>query len=174
MDLDRNALWMPRGKNGNFRIAYLWDITVEAIRDYQKRRWTESRYCREHDLVLSQKTPIFVTKYRRPFVNWHFEDNEAGEPMKQSQSNNGTKELNKVLHKLDIKREGISFGCLRHTFITTADELGKETECALVAGHKRAGVIEFYVRKYSRENLIDLANTRIKPVAEYVRQKMGI
>jgi len=179
LDLDNGVHWLPRGKNGNFRVGWLWDITVDAIREYIKNRWTDLEERKGYK--LTDTTPIFVTKYRNRFVHWTITRNEAGEIVKTTQSNNGTRELNKVLDTLDAdeeisfkRRDGLSFGALRHTALTLIDELGKETESALLAGHKRAGVIEFYVRKYTREAKIELAEKRIKPVVTFLREKLGI
>jgi integrase len=149
LDLDKGVHWMPRGKNGNFRVGFLWDITVEAIKDYIANRWT--KMSERKGYTLTADMPIFVTRCRNPFVHWTITRNDAGEITKATQSNNGTKELNKVLNAAGVKRAGLSFGSLRHTALTLIDDLGKETESALLAGHKRGGVIEFYVRKYTRE-----------------------
>src|SRR5262249_5057649 len=97
LDLDGGWVNFPRPKTGIQRRAPLWSETVAALREALTSRPTPKD---EADADL-----VFITKY-------------GGRWFKGTYDNPVSKEMGKLLKELGIRRKGLNFYALRHTFET--------------------------------------------------------
>lgn len=144
LNLESAILDFPRPKTGIDRRAFLWPETIEAIRD----------------ALAVQPTPkdadaadaVFVTKYGLRWVRSYdncVNDDAVG------------KEFNKLLKQLGLKRPGLSFYGLRHTYRTVADSARDPVAIGLTMGHVDSSVAGLY-----REHVDD---ERLEAVAKHVQ-----
>ena len=141
VDLEAGWVSFPRPKTGIERRACLWPETVAAIKAAIADR-PDPRDAAHADLV-------FITKYGRPWSTG-------------SKSDPVTLETGKLLRKLGLKRFGLTFYGLRHTFRTVADSTRDIPAVRLVMGHADGSIDDVY-----REGIDD---SRLQAVAEHVRQ----
>jgi len=136
LDLENGWLTYPRGKTGTIRRVRLWPETVEAIRDAIASR-PEPRSKTDSKIV-------FITKYGGRWVT------ETEKSVKDSVS----KEFTKLLKAEGLKRPGLTFYALRHTFQTIAEN-GCRDPIAVKAimGHVDGTISEHYREKVSDERL---------------------
>jgi len=73
-------------------------------------------------------------------------------------------EFTRLLRRLDIKRKGVGFYALRHTFRTWADEVRDQHAIHRIMGHAIPGMSGIYVEEISLD--------RLRVVVEHVRQKV--
>lgn len=148
VDLDAGILDYPRVKTATDRRAALWPKTVEAIRA-QATDPSDS----EH---------VFRTRNGLPYVRlleggtWL--DAIAGP-------------FNKLLVELDIKRPGLGFYGLRHTYRTVADETRDWPAVDLTMGHvaaDRMGAPYAVAMGDRYRERID--NDRLRAIAEHVQE----
>lgn len=165
--LDLKAGWLdyPRPKTGIERRAPLWPETIEAIDAWLKKRKAPK------DAAHAQL--VFVTKYggqwhsetdRRNALSAEFRklleriDAAAIAAAKKQAKENGTRY--KAPPKL--RRDGLTFYALRHTFQTIADELGDYLATRRIMGHCDPSISDHYRERFADE--------RLKRVSEHVRQ----
>ena len=116
--IDLNLQWYrsPRGKTGQWREAWLWPETVDAIQASGER----------HDQL------VFLTKYGRPW----WVDGDGRRPLSQ--------EFRKLAKDVGVYRKGVGHYALRHVFLTVADELGDTTAMRIVLGQKDPTISQSY------------------------------
>jgi integrase len=114
LDLDQGWLNYPRPKTGIPRRCPLWPETVRAIHEAIAKRPGPRG---ETNLEL-----VFITKYGDSWTK-----RIADSPV--------TKETDKLLHKLKIKRPGLSFYALRHSFETVAGDSKDQAAVDYIMGH---------------------------------------
>lgn len=114
VDLDRQWLEFPRPKTGVHRRCWLWEETVEALREVIAKRAEPKR---EQDAKL-----VFLTRLR---MSWA--DDEKASPL--------SVECKKLLDKLGIYRPGLGFYALRHTYETVAGESRDQVAVDATIGH---------------------------------------
>jgi len=85
---------------------------------------------------------LFVTKYGAP---WHV-DGATGNPISSA--------FRKLLNKLDLYREGLSFYALRHSFQTVADECGDYLATKRIMGHADRSISDLYRERFSDDRLV--------------------
>jgi integrase len=143
LDLHRGWLDYPRPKTGIERRAKLWPETVAAIREALEKR-PEPKDETHADLV-------FVTR-----VGGSWAKDVADSPI--------SKETDKVLHAFKMKRPGLSFYALRHTFETIAGDTRDQVAVNFVMGHAPASsdMASVYRERISDE--------RLKAVSDHVRR----
>jgi integrase len=73
-------------------------------------------------------------------------------------------EFSKLLSKLGMKRKGVSFYTLRHTFRTWADEVRDQHAIHRIMGHTIPGMSGIYIEAIGLERLV--------AVTEHVRKKL--
>jgi integrase len=144
--LDLKAGWMdfPRPKTAIERRAKLWPETVDAIRLALSLR-PQARSPENSDLV-------FVTKYGNPWVK---KNDDAI-----------SKEFSKVLKDAGLKRDGINFYSLRHTFQTFSEEHEDATATKLVMGHADSSMSAVYRRRFPSE--------RLERLSEFLRTRLDL
>ncbi len=139
-DLGNGWVTYPRPKTAVQRRAALWPETVEAIRAWLAVRPKPKD---EADAGL-----LFLTASGR---SWH----------KDIADNPVAKETAKLLRELGIKRHGIGFYSLRHTFRTVADEAKDQPAAGYIMGHADPSMAAVY-----RE---DIGDDRLRAVTDHVR-----
>lgn len=143
--LELNKRWLnyPRPKTGIYRRARLWPETVAKLKAAIKTRTKPARD--------EMKDLVFITKYGD---SWH----------KESVDNPVSKEMIKALSAAEVRRPGLCFYALRHTFQTIGDESGDLAAVKFIMGHapKSDDMSANYRRMISDE--------RLQKVAEHVRK----
>ncbi|MCH7688573.1 MAG: tyrosine-type recombinase/integrase [Planctomycetes bacterium] len=135
VDLDNGWVDYPRPKTGIERRCPLWRETVEALRGSLERQ-PRAKDDSDDDLC-------FITKYGHRWVK----TNRRGTP-----DDAVGKEFAKLLKELDLKRPGVSFYALRHTFQTIGEEAG-ETATRHIMGHVDDSMSAVYRERISDERL---------------------
>jgi integrase len=139
LDLEKGWGRHPRPKTGTERRCKLWPETIEALRD----------------VIGARKTPtderfsglLFITKYGKAWST-------------DTYGTAVTHEMDKLLHKLKLKREGVSFYALRHTFETVAGESRDQVAVDAIMGHTDDSMAARY-----RERISD---ARLEAVTDFV------
>ena len=144
VDLDNAMIDYPRPKTEADRVCPLWDETVEAIREWLPMR---RRAKKPADGKL-----LFLTVRGAPWVKV----SDRGAPKDAI-----GQEFDRLLRRLGIKRRGLSFYGLRHSFRTVADETRDPVAINLIMGH-----VDNSMGAHYRE---DVSDDRLRRVAEHVR-----
>jgi integrase len=139
LDLDGGWVNYPRPKTGVVRRSPLWPETVQAIREALAKR---PRPKAGVDAGLA-----FVTKYG---LSW----------AKDTRDNPVSKETAKLLKAHGLRREGLNFYALRHTFETVGGESRDQVAVDHIMGHARDDMASVY-----RERVSD---DRLRAVADHV------
>jgi integrase len=142
IDLQNGWLNYPRPKTGAARRCPLWQKTREALQQAIEQR-PEPKDEASRDFV-------FITKYGRP---WHQDKTGAGSL---------GHEFCKLLVELNMRREGLTFYTIRHTFATEAGDSRDQVAVNTIMGHVDSTMAEQY-----RERIDD---ARLVAVAEHVRR----
>jgi integrase len=135
----------PRPKTGVSRRIPLWSETVAAVHEALALRPTP-KSADDADLV-------FITKYGHRWVRL----NKKGTP-----DDSIGKEFAKLLRELALKRPGLSFYALRHTFRTVADDTRDFPAIDGIMGHSDESMAARY-----RERIDD---ERLRAVVDYVHR----
>jgi integrase len=141
VDLDSRVIVFPRPKTGVERVVPLWPETIAAM--------TAWRIVCPTPQPLAESR-IFVSKTGRLLVS----------PSKDRLTDRSAP----LLRRLGIKRQGVSFYCLRRTFRTWADETGDQHAVARIMGHTFPGMSGVYVQEISLD--------RLRAVTDHVRAKL--
>ena len=148
LDLDKGWVTFPRVKTGVKRRCPLWPETVKAVREALENR-PDAKDKADSGLV-------FITKYGARWVRTRQDENGKVMPFDAI-----AREFVKQLEKMKIKRKGISFYALRHTFRTIADNTKDQVAVDHIMGHGRD---EDMATRY-RERIED---ARLKAVTDCV------
>jgi integrase len=146
IDLKNCWLNFPRPKTEVLRACNLWPETVTALSTVLADRPVPKSPDAEHC--------VFVTKYGRTFVrNSH-----------ETQVDGVAQEFSKLLRKLGIKRDGISFYALRHTFQTIADDVSNDNVAiSFIMGHAtKADDMASVYREFVRSGRLDLITSAVR------------
>jgi integrase len=144
LDLDGGWITFPRPKTGIARRCPLWSETADALKAVIAERPAAKDPA---DAAL-----VFVTKYGHRWVRTEGE--------KRTPIDSVLQEFSKLLRELKLKRSGIGFYALRHTFRTVADATRDFPAVRLIMGHADASIDAVY-----REH-IDAS--RLRAVADHV------
>ncbi len=104
---------------------------------------------------------VFVTRWGGPFHEVLRTERLTEEKIYPSLDSPITKEMAKLLNKLGLKRPGLNFYALRHTFETIAGESKDQVAVDHVMGHSREDMASLYRERISDE--------RLEAVAQHVR-----
>jgi integrase len=118
LDLEQGWVDYPRPKTAVDRRCPLWLETIESVRDAVENR-PQPKNKEDEGLVL-------VTKYGRRWVKL----NRKGTP-----DDAVGKEFAKLLQSLGLKRPGLNFYALRHTFQTIGGESKDPDAVSGIMGH---------------------------------------
>jgi integrase len=155
LDLKLGIIEFDRPKTGIERVAPIWPETIQALQEAIEARPSPREEAR--DLV-------FVTKYGRSWSREIINRDSEGLVKTVSRSDSIGQEFDKLLRKLEIKRPGLSFYALRHTFRTLADEAGDQHAVHRIMGHQIPGMSGIYVEEISLD--------RLRAVTDHVRSKI--
>jgi integrase len=154
--LDLKGGWVdyPRNKTGIERRCKLWPETVAALREAIALR-PEPRSKDDADCV-------FLTSRRNRFVRTtevYTTDEQGRKVLKAA---NITDEVGpafgRLLTTLEMKKDGINFYSLRHTFRTVADASKDFPAVRLVMGHVDSSIDAVYRESIEDERLVAVAN----------------
>jgi len=147
--LNLKTKWVdyPRPKTGVHRRCPLWPETIEAVQEAVSKRPTPRA---EEDGRLA-----FLTKYGQKWVK----SNKKGTPADAL-----GQEFAKLLTSHGLKRPGLSFYALRHTFETIGGEARDQVAVDYIMGHAPAA--DDMSSRY-RERVDD---SRLKTVTDHVRK----
>ena len=145
VDLDAAMIDFPRPKTGVARRIPLWPESVEAIRQYLTVR---PKAKQPADTRL-----LFLTSRGNPWLTVS-EQGEVYDGVGQT--------FSRMLARLGIKRPGVNFYAMRHSFRTIADELPDVPAIDKLMGHTRDGIAAAYVERISDD--------RLRAVTSHVRQ----
>ena len=144
LDLDRGWVDFPRPKTGIERRCPLWPETIAAIQKAADQRPPANL---EADANLA-----FITKYGHRWVRTspngkHTPDDAVG------------KEFAKLLVQLDLKRPGLSFYALRHTFETIGGDSLDQVAVNFIMGHAEVDMASRYRERISDDRLRKVTDT---------------
>lgn len=131
--VDLKSAWLdfPRPKTGTPRRCPMWPETVAAIREALDER--PEPKSKEHVGFL------FITRYGSKWAQARVEKPDAKTGKRKMWSDDPVgKEFVKVLTALKLKRPGLSFYALRHTFATIASGSRDQVAVNHVMGHTPA------------------------------------
>jgi len=126
----------PRPKTAVDRRCSLWPETIEALREVRENR---PRPKSESDAGL-----LFLTKYGNRWVR----SSDKG-----TQIDSVALEFSKLLQGLDLKRPGVNFYALRHTFETIGGESRDQVAVNAIMGHVDNSMAGVYRERISDERL---------------------
>jgi integrase len=158
VDLERAIIEFNRPKTGAERVVPLWPETVNALREVLASRPT----------AASPGTAelVFLTKFGHPWVRETVYESANKGITKVVAVDSVGQEFNKLLTELGLKRKGIGFYTLRHTFRTWADEAKDQHAIHRIMGHTIPGMSGVYVEEISLERLravVDLVHAKLFP-----------
>ena len=156
IDFERAVIEFPRPKNGIDRVVPLWTETRNALKQTIESR-PEPAEKRFENLV-------FLTVFGKPWVRHHISQIGDGRMKTVSRTDTVGKQFNKILLNLGLKRKGVGFYTLRHTFRTLADEVRDQHAIYRIMGHVIPGMSGVYVEK------IEL--NRLRTVVDHVHSKL--
>lgn len=142
INLEKGWLTFPRPKTMVMRDCPLWPETVEALRE----QLVERPAARTPDL----ENRVFLTRSGRPWVK--ITKNGANDDAI-------AKEFSKVLKDLEIKRPGLNFYALRHTFQTVGESSGDLVAVRSIMGHVDTSMSGAYREYVSEERLRAVVDT---------------
>lgn len=142
-ELPRDAIkgeWLnfARVKTGIDRRIPLWPETTEAIAAYMAKRPSPKD--------PADRSILFLTKYGQRWVR-------TG-PSGTSNIDKVCDAFSKLLKALELKRRGVGFYALRHTFETTAGGTGDQVAVDAVMGHVNDDMGSLYRERIDDERLI--------------------
>ena len=156
VDLDRAVIEFDRPKTGIERAVPLWPETVEAIRLALTQR--------PRTVHQDSERLVFLTPSGLPCVRERLHRTDNGNVEKIVSVDAICQEFGKLIKGLGLKRRGIGFYTLRHTFRTWADEVRDQHAIHRIMGHAIPGMSGIYVEK------IELR--RLRAVVDHVRGKL--
>lgn len=142
VDLDSGWVDYPRPKTGIERRCRLWPETLQAVREAITERPEPKA---DADAGLA-----FITKYGHRWVK----TNKTGTP-----DDAVGKEFTKLLKSLGVKRKGVSFYALRHTFETIGGESRDQVAVNAIMGHVDESMAGLYRERISDERLEAVTDT---------------
>ena len=156
VDLEQGVIEFDRPKTGIERVIPLWPETVTALR--------ETLATRPQPNDETAANLLFLTTFGRPWVRENVHRTEDNGIAKVVPMDAIGEEFDKLLRKLGLKRRGIGFYTLRHTFRTWADEVRDQHAIHRIMGHAIPGMSGIYVERIELD--------RLWAVVNHVREKL--
>ena len=154
LDLKTGWLNFPRPKTGVDRRIPLWDETVAALRDVLANR--------REPADPADANCVFLTRFGQRWVRESMvESSKFGKiTVVEKSSNQLSKTFGALLDTLGLRRRGIGFYALRHTFETIAGGSRDQVAVDAIMGHSDLSMAATY-----RHGLED---SRLRDVVEHV------
>ena len=156
VNLETNIIEFARPKTGVERVVPLWSETAQSLRAASAVRPAPSD--------ADSRSLVFLTSFGRPWVRERVHRNEANGVTKIIPIDAISHEFNKTLADLGLRRKGLGFYALRHTFRTWADEVHDQHAIHRIMGHTIPGMSGVYVEEISLD--------RLQAVTNHVRSKI--
>lgn len=159
IDLENALIEFERPKTAVRRVVPLWDETVDAIQAVLQAG-QPSAATREAEGLL------FRSELGHPLVRQVVRRNDGPEAVKVTSVDRLSDWFDAALKQLGMKRRGLGFYSLRHTFRTWADEAGDQHAVHRIMGHSLPGMSGVYVEEISVQRLrrvVELVRTRLWP-----------
>jgi integrase len=157
VNLDDAVIDYERPKTAVPRVVPLWPETIKALgKVLNGHRPTARKREYEDRVFLTAKGNAWKKETLR------VDGGESSVPVGRQQAISA--EFNKLLVKLEMKRPGLGFYGLRHTFRTWADELNDQHAIHRIMGHAIPGMSGVYVEEISVR--------RLRAVVNHVRKKV--
>jgi integrase len=154
VDLERGWLDYARPKTGIERRCPLWPETVAALREVIATRSAPKD--------KQFETRVFLTQHGNEWLRVKLTiEGEDKKTVSLVNTDTIAKEMSKLLKRLKIKRPGLSFYALRHTFQTVGERVSDLTAVRSIMGHGDASMSGVY-----RE---EIADERLQKVVDAVR-----
>ena len=144
LDLDNAVIVFARPKTGVQRVVPLWQETLAALKSALDRRPAPEDE--------KARRLVFLSPGGKPLVRQIVKTSDEGF-LKASNVDKLAAEFNAILESLNIKRLGIGFYALRHTFRTWADETRDQHAIHRIMGHAIPGMSGIYVEHISLQRL---------------------
>jgi integrase len=154
IDIKLGWLDFPRPKTAIRRRCPLWPETVAAIQEAIESR--PKPKSADHAALL------FITKYGQPWGTRTVSEPDKTGRVRKNADDPVCKEFNKLLTELKLKRPGLSFYGLRHTFETAGGDSRDQVAVDAIMGHTRDDMASVH-----RERIDD---ARLVAVTEHVRK----
>ena len=148
VDLTSGWLDFPRPKTAIPRRCPLWPETVAAVKAAIATRPAPS------DSAAAGL--LFVTKYGRRWGSTTIGEPDAKGERKIANCDPVGQEFTKVLVSLKLKRPGLSFYALRHTFETVAGDSRDQVAVDAIMGHARDDMASVYRERIDDARLLDV------------------
>ncbi|MGE0377506.1 MAG: tyrosine-type recombinase/integrase [Planctomycetaceae bacterium] len=147
VDLKKGIIDFSRPKSGGPRKVVLWPETVKALNVVITTRPDATDPA---DAGL-----VFITRFGQRWVRFTLAESKAyGKVTMKPRSDDGVaKQVGKLLKAIGLKRHGLSYYSLRHTFRTVADETKDIPAVRLVMGHAGGSIDSVYRESISDERL---------------------
>ncbi len=145
IDFKKAVIEFPRPKTGIDRVVPLWPETYTALK--------QAIASRPKPAEAEFENLVFLTAQGKPWVRYHISQVGDGRIQTVNRSDAVGKHFNKLLVQLGLKRKGVGFYTLRHTFRTLADEVRDQHAIHRIMGHVIPGMSGVYVERISLERL---------------------
>ncbi len=155
LDLDVAVIEYERPKTAVQRVVPLWPETVTALRAVSASR-PKAKVSEYERLVF---LTVFGNPWKKDIVRI-VKDGTSAVGRQQALS----AEFGKLLIRLGLKRPGVGFYALRHTFRTWADETKDQHAVHRIMGHAIPGMSGVYVEEIKLD--------RLRAVVDHVRGKV--
>ena len=144
IDLEQGWVEFPRPKTGIERRCALWPETVEAIRLAIKQRSTPNN--------PDKNGLAFITPCGEQWV-------QVSDSERRTWKDSIGKKYGKLLKRLGIKRRGLNFYAIRHTFETIGGESRDQVAVNAIMGHVDSTMAGVYRERISDERLRAVVDT---------------
>ncbi len=147
LDLDGGWLDFARVKTGVERRIPLWPETIAALKEAIA---TRRKPVSEDDADL-----VFLTRFGLKWVRYSYSDvlRHGKTKVHAHQDDAVAKETAKLLKTLGLKRHGIGFYTMRHTFATVGGESKDQISVNFLMGHKDRSMAKRYRQEISDDRL---------------------
>ncbi|MBM4017228.1 MAG: hypothetical protein FJ288_02705 [Planctomycetes bacterium] len=156
VDWERGIIEFDRAKTGTERVVPLWPDTLQALKQVQETRPKPADEDAERLLFLTGSGKAWVRQYV------HY--GEDGSIKRVVNVDTIGDQFEILLRKLGLKRRGLGFYALRHTFRTWADEVRDQHAIHRIMGHTIPGMSGIYVEEISLD--------RLRAVVNHVRSRL--
>jgi len=153
---EKAVIEFDRPKTGIERVVPLWPETLQALHAVLATRPRPADKEAEKTLFLTASGEALI----RQRVH-HAEDSSVEKIVTVDSVGD---QFDRLLRRLGLKRKGIGFYTLRHTFRTWADEVRDQHAIHRIMGHTIPGMSGIYVEEISLD--------RLWAVTEHVRHKL--
>jgi len=156
VDWEHAVIRFARPKTGVERVVPIWSETMAAL-----RRAIDTR---PEPAEKTYSGLLFLARDGKPLIRENVLRTEEGNVKGLAIGNSVRNGFGALLTKLGLKRKGVGFYALRHTFRTWADEVCDQHAIHRIMGHTIPGMSGIYIEEISLD--------RLRAVVNHVRSKL--